>query len=374
MGPVNVNWGEWGSGKNPINQGQDNSAQMRRLLALSPVFRLPATPAAVTVTAEAAVVTEGADVVFTLTATPAPDAPLSVTVAVSEETGDGRDFVAPAWEKTHTVIIPASGTATLTIPTVGDGFDEPEGAVTAAVQSGGGYEVGDPSSATVAVADANAPPPPTAVLTPNGGTTLPEGAGTTFNITLSRPPEADETVTLPLIVGGTAGRSDYRLVCIASAPAGGTCNGLDGANPSITFDGERLNGAYRLSGPLRIEAVEDNTAESDETVILSLGGGAQRTITLRDAPSSVTLSFNLGAFSAGEDNGLVQPTLQVDAAPGRDIAVPLVFTDITARAGAGRRRRPPAPAWTFPSGKPSRATTTPTPTVPPTTAPTGTGC
>ena len=180
--------------------------------------------------------------------------------------------------------------------------------------------------------------PPTADLTELGGTTLPEGAGTGFNILLSRHLSADETVTLPLTVGGTAGRSDYRLVCVGGNPAA-TCNGLGGASPSITFHGARMpcndsrNGCRRITGPFRIEMVEDNTAESDETVTLRLGGGRQTRLTVRDAPSSVVLSFLLERYTTPEGLTVIQPTLKVDAAPGRDIAVPLVFTDITATEG-----------------------------------------
>ena len=176
---------------------------------------------------------------------------------------------------------------------------------------------------------------PTAELVPlsQGVTTLPEGAGFTFNIVLSRSLETDETVTLPLTVGGTATRgTDYRLVCIESRPAGATCNGIGGASPSITFHGAHMS-SHRVTGPLRLEIIEDYTTESNETVILSLGGGPTKTITLRDAPSSVELSFTRATYSVRESVDVLDLILRASAAPGGDIAVPLVFTDITATAG-----------------------------------------
>ena len=102
--------------------------------------------------------TEGTSATFTVTATPEPTAATSVSVVVTEDTSGGRDFVASSNEITHTVSIPASGspsagTATLTIATVGDSTDEPNGAVTATVSGGTGYTVGSPSSATVTVND-----------------------------------------------------------------------------------------------------------------------------------------------------------------------------------------------------------------------------
>ena len=325
------------------------------VFALLPADRAAAqTPLVVTVSADASLVSEGEAAVFTLTATPAPISALAVSVVVSEETGGRRDFVAAAREGTRTVSIPASGTATLTIPTTQDWIREPDGAVTAEALSGAGYSVGDPSSASVVVADDDGRPKPTAELIPitSGLTTLPEGAGVTFNIPLSRSLAADETVTLPLTVGGTATRgTDYRLVCIESGPArAGTCNGIGGAGPSITFRGAHITtfthrsghmntSRSRVTGPLRIEAIRDNTAESQETVTLSLGGGPTKTITLRDAPSSVALSFTRPTSTLPEADDTLQPVLQMNAAPGGDIAVPLVFTDITATAGADYVRK-----------------------------------
>ena len=63
--------------------------------------------------------------------------------------------------------------------------------------------------------------PPTATLSLVGASPLPEGAGLTFNVALVRALDPAETVTLPLVIGGTATRgTDYRIVCIDSSPAG----------------------------------------------------------------------------------------------------------------------------------------------------------
>ena len=106
-----------------------------------------------------------------------------------------------------------------------------------------------------------------------------------------------------------------------------------------------MTGRY-VTGPLRLEAIEDGTAESSETVTLQLGGGRVLTTTLKDAPSSVTLTFTRGTYSVREGSDGFEPILRVDAAPGRAIPLPLVFTDITATAGADYEA--PAPA-TFPA-------------------------
>ena len=64
----------------------------------------------------------------------------------------------------RTVTIPAGGTsAAFTVATVDDSTDEPDGAVVAALGSGGGYTLGNATRATVAVAD-NDDQPATAVV------------------------------------------------------------------------------------------------------------------------------------------------------------------------------------------------------------------
>ncbi len=115
---------------------------------------LPAAPAApatpeLSITAGAAVI-EGTDAEFTLTAAPAPAAALTVTVAVTQS----GDFITPG---SHTVTIPASGSATLSIPTTGDTADESDGSVTATINTGAGYTISSTAgSATVDVSDDDA--------------------------------------------------------------------------------------------------------------------------------------------------------------------------------------------------------------------------
>ena len=104
-------------------------------------------------------VTEGAAATFTITANPAPDANLAVTLNVAE--AQGSDFVAADDEGARTAtILAGETTATLTVATDNDGVDEPDGSVTATVQAGTGYTVGTASSGTVAVADDDEPVTP----------------------------------------------------------------------------------------------------------------------------------------------------------------------------------------------------------------------
>ena len=119
-------------------------------LAALEAAQQPLTLPAVSVSAGADV-TEGGDAVFTVTASPAPASPLSVTVTVAI----AGEFGVTAGSRT--VPIPTTGSATLTLATTGDDADEPDGSVSVTVAAGDGYTVGDPASGTVAIADDDPP-------------------------------------------------------------------------------------------------------------------------------------------------------------------------------------------------------------------------
>ncbi|WP_420604425.1 Calx-beta domain-containing protein [Methylobacterium sp.] len=96
-------------------------------------------------------VTEGAPAAFTLTATPAPHAALTVSLAVSQS----GDFAASGQTGTRQVTIPTGGSIAFEVATVNDTADEPDGSVTATLAAGSGYAVAasPDDAASVAVAD-----------------------------------------------------------------------------------------------------------------------------------------------------------------------------------------------------------------------------
>ena len=100
--------------------------------------------------------TEGGTARFTLTAVPKPAAALTVKLGVSQS----GSYVSAGNLGAKSVTIPASGTATYSLPTVGDADDEPDGSVTVTVKAGTGYEVVTKPNhaATVAVKDDDPPP------------------------------------------------------------------------------------------------------------------------------------------------------------------------------------------------------------------------
>ena len=148
-------------------------------------------------------VDEGGDAVFTVTANPAPSAPLSVTVSVSA-TGDFG--VTPG---THTVMIPTSGSATLTVATTGDSADEADGSVTATVDSGQGYTVSSTSgAATVTIEDDDEAPVVSKPSISAGDASADEGDGfVSFAVKMSGPAAGPVTVYYN-VYGGTAAAYD----------------------------------------------------------------------------------------------------------------------------------------------------------------------
>ncbi len=136
-------------------------------------------------------ITEGGNAVFTVTANPAPNAALSVTIAVSQI----GDFGVTTGSRT--VTIPTSGSATLTVATVNDSVDEADGSVTATVSTGTDYTVSSTAgSATVAVSDDDTAPPATPCVSISAGDDITEGGNAVFTVTANPAPNAALSVTI----------------------------------------------------------------------------------------------------------------------------------------------------------------------------------
>ena len=123
------------------------------------VIRDDDTPPAVSIAAANPTVLEVQPAVFTLSRTGATASALTVTVALTEQAG--RDLLPDGAATQRTVTFArGSSTAALTVELENDDLTELDGDLTAAVQAGAGYTVGDPSTATVTVEDDDAPTPP----------------------------------------------------------------------------------------------------------------------------------------------------------------------------------------------------------------------
>ena len=101
-------------------------------------------------------ITEGGTAAFTITASLTPAADITVSVAITQS----GDFATSGQTGTRSVTIGSSGTGTVNVTTVNDTADEPNGSVTATVQTGTGYTVAAApnNAASVTVADDDAAP------------------------------------------------------------------------------------------------------------------------------------------------------------------------------------------------------------------------
>ena len=258
----------------------------------------PLTPPEITVTADAASVTEGGDAAFTLTASPAPAAalPVSVTVAATGDYGITAG--------SRTVTIPTTGSATLTLATTDDAADEPDGSVTVTVADGSGWTAGNPASGTVAIRDDDVPE----VTIAAKAASVTEGGNAVFTLTASPVPAAALPVSVSVAADG-----DYGI-------AAGT------RTVTIPTTG---------SATLTLATTDDAADEPDgsATVTVQTGSGytvgnpASGTVAVRDddlPPPVVTIAAKAESVTEGGDAVF---TLTADRAPDSDIAVTLAVSE-----------------------------------------------
>ena len=271
---------------------------LAKLEAASEPDTPPVTLPAVRIAAGAAV-TEGGDAVFTVTATPAPAADLPVTVAVAT---DG-DYGISAGSRT--VTIPTSGSYTLTLATTGDATDEPDGSVTATVQTGTGYTVGAPASDTVALRDDDLPLPEVTVST---GSAVTEGGSATFTLTADPAPASSLSVSVTVATAG-----DY----------------------GVTAGAQTVSIPTTGSAVLTLPTTDDATDEPDGSVSVTVEAGngytvgtpASSTVAVRDddlPPPVVTIAAKAASVAEGGDAVF---TLTADRAPAAALTVKLAVSE-----------------------------------------------
>ena len=193
---------------------------------------------AVTVAAETATVTEGAQAVFVLTRVGVVTEGLAVTFAVT-----GGDSVLTGAPPTTASF--GAGLTTVRVPlaTTDDTTDEPDATLTLTLTDGAMYDLGAASSAAVTVEDNDAAP---RVTIADAGR-VSEGRTLAFPVRLSHPSAGDITVSYTLDGTATA-VDDY----------------TDGGAGTVTFaagDTERT---------IPLATVNDNDDEADETVEVAL--------------------------------------------------------------------------------------------------------
>ena len=213
-------------------------------------------------------ITEGADATFTVSASPAPSAPLSVSVTVSQ-TGDFG-----ATTGSRIVTIPTSGSVTVTVGTSNDSSDETDGSITVTVNGGSGYTVsGTAGTASVNVADDDDPPPTDLPVVSIADASVVEGelpgfSLLEFRLTLTRPADNNVTVSY-LLYMGTTSPSDHH---------GGY--------------GQARIWAGQTTGYVVILVLDDRLREADETLEIELTDADGATIDTENNTATGTIIDN----------------------------------------------------------------------------------
>ena len=138
----------------------------------------------VSIGAASATIDEGGDAVFTVSAEPAPDAPLDVTVHVAGPSAGNVVYQTDLGART--VEVPTGGSATFTVPTVDDAHWDSNGTLGATVDFGEGYRRSKfAGHVSVYIANNDLPPPPQVQLKRVSDTTMtvawkPQGDGRTY--------------------------------------------------------------------------------------------------------------------------------------------------------------------------------------------------
>ncbi len=242
-------------------------------------------------------INEGGSASFLLTASPHPASPISVEVRVA----DTGKFAVSGETGSRTVSIGTDGAASFNVATESDSVDEPDGAITASLQSGNGYELVSPTSARVPVSDGGAPTPHVTVFP---GADIVEGESASFLLTATPAPKTDISVTIEISDSGevaAAGETGAKTVTI----------GVDGA------------------GALSVATTEDANHESGSITATVKDGagyaiGLPMAASLRvvDGDSPVPLlSIEPGPTVIEGEN--VAFTLRADPAPAADLTVNL---------------------------------------------------
>ncbi len=241
-------------------------------------------PPAVSITAAAASVAEGGAASFTVSADRAPDADLTVTLAVAEAAGSNH--VAADDEGPRSVTIAKGGTrAVFSVPTVDDAVDEPDGSVTVTVNDGAGYTVGSSASGSVFIEDDDLPPP--AVSITAAAASVAEGGAASFTVSADRAPDADLTITLSVT---EAAGSDH-----VAADDEGTA--------TVTIAKGTTEASFSVA------TVDDAVDEPDGSVTVTVAAGAGYTVSSSRGAATVSVS---------DDDAAAGPVLSVADATERE--------------------------------------------------------
>jgi hypothetical protein len=212
---------------------------------------------------------------FTVTRSGSSTTALVVSYSVAGTATAGTDYTALS----GTVTIAANATsATITVTPIDDTIAEGNETVIVTLTSGTGYTVGSPGSATVTIADDEAPSPTVTITASDPSAAEPSDPGT---FTVTRSVSATSALDVSFTLGGTATEGiDYTALA-----------------RTVTIP------ASQTSATITVTPIDDSLVEGPETVIVTLAAGTGYTV---GAPSSATVTI------ADDESGAL-PTVTIVA-------------------------------------------------------------
>ena len=205
---------------------------------------------------------EGDDVTFFIDAKPAPSSPLVINATVSQTGG----FVPSNYIGVQNITIPTSGSISVTIYTTNnDIVDEPDGTVTLTLHRGAGYMLSSQKMVSAPVSNDDDGGKPIFISLTTIHTSILESVGEAkFMIKLSRPLEADETVTVPFDISGGTALEHYDIK-------------LSGSNKGVEHTSSGAQSEVKFTGGVQTATLVlialPNNNLGDRTVSISLGIG-----------------------------------------------------------------------------------------------------
>ncbi len=326
LGDTQVSIGNWTQPGTGLQRGNAGTATLgRSLYGLSPVFTVGAEEAVVvSISAGASPIIEGANANFMVTLTPAaPTGGLMLAYSVADA-ANGSEFIASENVGRQTLMVDeASSSAVITVATVDDSTDEPDGTVTVTLH-GGAYIVGPQNTASVAVQDNDAPPPP---LFSFGASSymVREGGVAAVAVELDKWPINPTTaITVPVMItaAGGANTDDYSI----TSSIGYSSVADDESSVTLTF----VEGFTPRRQIIAITAVPDADVEIGHSLSLRFGaitGGpeagipAATTVQLLDAPFSV--GFGAASYTATEGGAAATVEVRMVGTPTSAVVVPV---------------------------------------------------
>ena len=300
----------------------------------------------VTILADSDMVAAGDPVSYTVNASPAPIADLTVHVAY-KNTGVELAEELPA---TATITIDAeSGTAMRTVPTAPT---SPDGRITASVTEGDGYKVGTAGSASVTVTASSTdggsptgpviirPPPPANSVTITAVTdSVVEGEPVLFRVTAAPAPAVDLELSVSVTQTSPMRTTDNPTDVTISAPAGSVVLTL------MTTDDTVAQGAGTVTATL--------TGVTSSPTTYRIGSPASATVTVTDDDGPLQTVIITAVTDSVVEGNPVRFTVTAAPAPAKDLTL-----NVSVRETGPRRTTGTLPtSMTIPASTTSRELT-----------------